>query len=82
MALVAPVIRYRVYARHGLGVFDVANISSLTGLTFWLGNLTALALSLLCAPDAISLINYLPPSANRWLATALLSGVLAFLLWT
>ena len=82
MALIAPVIRYRVYSRHGLGVFDVANISFLTGLTFWLGNLTALALSLFCAPDAISLINYLPPSANRWLAAALLSGVLAFLLWT
>ena len=82
VALIAPVIRYRVYSRHGLGAFDVANISFLTGLTFWLGNLTALALSLFCAPDAISLINYLPPSANRWLAAALLSGVLAFLLWT
>jgi uncharacterized membrane protein YbhN (UPF0104 family) len=82
VALIAPVIRYRVYSRHGLGVFDVANISFLTGLTFWLGNLTALALSLLCAPDAIGLINYLPPSVNRWLAAALLSGVLAFLLWT
>jgi glycosyltransferase 2 family protein len=82
VALVAPVIRYRVYSRHGLGVFDVANISFLTGLTFWLGNLTALALSLFCAPDAISLINYLPPDANRWLAAALLAGVLAFLLWT
>lgn len=82
VALIAPVIRYRVYSRHGLGVFDVANISFLTGLTFWLGNLTALALSLLCAPDAISLINHLPPAANRWLAVALLLGVLAFLLWT
>lgn len=82
VALIAPVIRYRVYSRHGLGVFDVANISFLTGLTFWLGNLTALALSLFCAPGAISLINYLPPDANRWLAAALLSGVLSFLLWT
>ena len=82
MALIAPVIRYRVYSRHGLGVFDVANISFLTGLTFWLGNLTALAFSLLCAPGAISLINYLPPSANRWLAAALLSGVFGFLIWT
>ena len=82
VALIAPVIRYRVYSRHGLGVFDVANISFLTGLTFWLGNLTALALSLLCAPAAISLINYLPPAANLMLAAALLLGVFAFLLWT
>ena len=75
VALIAPVVRYRIYAHHGLGVFDVANISFLTGLTFWLGNLTALALSLLGEPDAISLINYLPPSANRLLAAALLLGV-------
>jgi uncharacterized membrane protein YbhN (UPF0104 family) len=82
VALIAPVIRYRIYSYHGLGVFDVANISFLTGLTFWLGNLTALGLSLLGAPDAISLIDYLPTSVNRGLAVALLLGVFAFLLWT
>jgi uncharacterized membrane protein YbhN (UPF0104 family) len=44
VALIAPVVRYRIYSHHGLGVLDVANISFLTGLTFWLGNLTALGL--------------------------------------
>jgi uncharacterized membrane protein YbhN (UPF0104 family) len=82
VALIAPVIRYRIYSYHRLGVFDVANISFLTGLTFWLGNLTALGLSLLVAPDAISLIDYLPAPLNRWLAVALLLGVFAFVLWT
>ena len=82
VALIAPVVRYRIYAHHGLGVFDVANISFLTGLTFWLGNLTALALSLLGEPAAISQINYLPPALNRLLAAALLLAVLAFLIWT
>ncbi len=82
VALIAPVIRYRIYSYHRLGVFDVANISFLTGLTFWLGNLTALGLSLLGAPDAISLIDFLPAPVNRWLAVALLLGVFAFLLWT
>ncbi len=82
VALIAPVIRCRIYSYHRLGVFDVANISFLTGLTFWLGNLTALGLSLLVAPDAISLIGFLPAPVNRWLAVALLLGVFAFLLWT
>ena len=82
VALIALVIRYRIYSYHRLGVFDVANISFLTGLTFWLGNLTALGLSLLVAPDAISLIDFLPAPVNRWLAVALLLGVFAFLLWT
>src|SRR5216684_2338339 len=82
VALVSPVIRYRIYASNGLGALDVANICFLTGLTFWLGNLTALGLSLLGAPDAISLIDFLPAPVNRWLAVALLLGVFAFLLWT
>src|ERR1700716_1496152 len=82
VALVAPVIRYRIYSYHGLGVFDVANICFLTGLTFWLGNLTALGLSLFYEPGAIGLVNYLPPQINRWLAGALLAAVAAFLVWS
>jgi hypothetical protein len=81
-ALIAPVIRYRIYSRHGLGVFDVANISFLTGLTFWLGNLTALGLSVLWEPSSIDVIDFLPPFGNRLLAVALLAGVVAFLVWS
>jgi glycosyltransferase 2 family protein len=82
VALIAPVIRYRIYSYNGLSLFDVANISFLTGLTFWLGNLTALGLSLLGEANAISLIDYLPPAVNRLLAAALLLGVFAFTVWT
>jgi glycosyltransferase 2 family protein len=82
VALISPVIRYRIYSNNGLNTLDVANICFLTGLTFWLGNLTALGLSILNEPDAISLIDYLPPLLNRWLAVALLVGVAAFLAWS
>ena len=82
VALVSPVIRYRIYSASGLGAIEVANICFLTGLTFWLGNLTALGLSLLIDPGAISLFDYLPQAFNRWLAAALLLGVLAFLVWS
>jgi uncharacterized membrane protein YbhN (UPF0104 family) len=54
VALVSPVIRYRIYVCNGLGAMDVANICFLTGLTFWLGNLTAFGLSVLYEPAAIS----------------------------
>jgi glycosyltransferase 2 family protein len=50
VALISPVIRYRIYSCNGLGPVDVANICFLTGLTFWLGNLTALGLSLFTSP--------------------------------
>ena len=81
VSLISPVIRYRIYSQHGLTAFNVANICFLTGLTFWLGNLTALGIGLLFAPNAISLVNFLPPRVNQWLAVALLLGVVAFLSW-
>lgn len=82
VALISPVIRYRIYSCNGLSALDVANICFLTGLTFWLGNLTALGLSLLYEPGAIGLIDYLPPQVNRSLAAALLFGVVAFVVWS
>ena len=82
VALVSPVIRYRIYSCNGLGAVDVANICFLTGLTFWLGNLTALGLSLLIDPGAIGLFDYLPQQLNRGLAAALLLGVAAFVVWS
>jgi uncharacterized membrane protein YbhN (UPF0104 family) len=82
VSVVSPVIRYRIYSCNGLGAVDVANICFLTGLTFWLGNLTALGFSLLNDPNAISLVDYLPPLINRLLAVALLAGILSFLVWS
>lgn len=82
VALVSPVIRYRIYSYHGLGAIDVANICFLTGLTFWLGNLTALGLSLFYESGTISMMDYLPPQVNRLLAAALLLGIVTFLVWS
>jgi uncharacterized membrane protein YbhN (UPF0104 family) len=82
VALISPLIRYRIYSYNGLGAVDVANICFLTGLTFWLGNLTALGLSLLIDPGAISLFDYLPRQLNQLLAAALLAGIVAFLVWS
>jgi glycosyltransferase 2 family protein len=82
VALISPVIRYRIYSGNGLGAMGVANICFLTGLTFWLGNMTALGFSLLYEPTAISVIDHLSPATNRLLALALLFGVGAFLVWS
>jgi uncharacterized membrane protein YbhN (UPF0104 family) len=71
VALISPVIRYRIYSRNNVGALGVANICFLTGLTFWLGNMTA-----------ISVIDRLSPGVNRVLAAVLLCGVAAFLVWS
>jgi glycosyltransferase 2 family protein len=82
VALVSPIIRYRIYSGNGLGAMGVANVCFLTGLTFWLGNMTALGFSLLYEPAAISVIDHLTPGINRLLALALLGGVGAFVAWS
>jgi glycosyltransferase 2 family protein len=82
VALVSPVIRYRIYSRNGLGVMGVANICFLTGLTFWLGNMTALGFSLLYEPAAIGVIDHLSPLTNRALALVLLTGVTGYMVWS
>jgi uncharacterized membrane protein YbhN (UPF0104 family) len=80
--LVSSAIRYRIYAPHGIGAGDVARICFLTGLTFWLGNLTALGLSVLYEPDAISRIDHLSPTANSAIALAILAGIVFYVCWT
>ncbi len=82
VALISPVIRYRIYSGNGVGALGVANICFITGLTFWLGNMTALGFSLLYEPTAISVIDHLSPGINRALAGVLLCGVTAFLVWS
>jgi uncharacterized membrane protein YbhN (UPF0104 family) len=82
VALVSPVVRYRIYAPYKLGISDIAAIAVLTGVTFWLGNLTALGLSLMLDPDAFGWVEYWPPALNRAVASALLVGVLAFVIWS
>lgn len=81
VALISPVVRYRIYAPYKLGIPDIAGISVLTGVTFWLGNLTALGLSLMLDPDAFSAVGYWRPELNRLIAGALLAGVFAFVIW-
>ncbi|MDB5618145.1 YbhN family protein [Tardiphaga sp.] len=80
--LVSSAVRYRIYAPHGIGVADVARICFLTGLTFWLGNLTALGLSVLYEPDAISRIDHLSSIANSAIAIAILIAIVFYVGWT
>lgn len=82
VALISPIIRYRIYSKNGLGAMGVANICFLTGLTFWLGNMTALGFSLLYQPAAIGVVDHLPSWANRLLALLLLGGVGGYLVWS
>jgi uncharacterized membrane protein YbhN (UPF0104 family) len=78
---ISAAIRYRIYSAHGVSAGDVARICFLTGITFWLGNLTMLGLSGTYVPLAIGPLSELPPWTSRALALALLLGIVVYLGW-
>ena len=74
-------IRYRIYSFWGLRLVDIAKICFVTGLTFWLGNLTVLGLGMVYVPEAASAVDHLPPWANRAIGVAalcVLAGYIAY----
>jgi uncharacterized membrane protein YbhN (UPF0104 family) len=80
-AFSAGAIRYRIYSAWGLNLIDVAKICFLTGLTFWLGNLTGLGLGIAYDPQPVGHITQLPAWANRTIGIAILCGLAAYLCW-
>jgi glycosyltransferase 2 family protein len=74
-------IRYRIYAQFGLGVVDVAKICFLTGLTFWLGNITVLGWGMALFPEGPSNILVLPPDVVRIIGAVALLLLAAYVAW-
>jgi uncharacterized membrane protein YbhN (UPF0104 family) len=74
-------IRYRIYSFWGLRVLDIAKLCFVSGLTFWLGNLTVLGLGMLYVPEAARAVDHLPLWANRALGSAALCTLAAYLLY-
>lgn len=74
-------IRFRIYSDYGLNAIDVAKICFLSGLTFWLGNMTVLGIGMAWHPEAATAIDQLPPQINRLLAIGCLAAIAAYLIW-
>ncbi|HUI98039.1 MAG TPA: YbhN family protein, partial [Xanthobacteraceae bacterium] len=70
-----------IYSFWGLRVIDIAKLCFVTGLTFWLGNLTVLGLGMLYVPGAASAVDHLPPVINRALAAAALAALAGYLIY-
>jgi glycosyltransferase 2 family protein len=74
-------VRYRIYSTWGLNVVDVTKICFVSGLTFWLGNVTVVGLGTLYAPQAARAVDHLPLWTNRLLAVVLLAILAAYIAW-
>ena len=71
-------VRYWIYSQHGLGPGDVARISVIGGVTFWLGMGLVLGAGLILQAEMISTLNLVLPSINRLIGAALIGLVLAY----
>jgi uncharacterized membrane protein YbhN (UPF0104 family) len=74
-------IRYRVYSAWGLRLIDIAKLCFVTGLTFWLGNLTVLGLGMVYVPAAASAVDHLPPLTNRVFGVAALTALAGYMIY-
>jgi glycosyltransferase 2 family protein len=81
MLFASGAIRYRMYAGWGLTLVDVAKLCFIAGLTFWLGNITALGLGVVYMPAAASALDQLPAGANRAIGAAALGALAVYLIW-
>ena len=81
MVFVSAAIRFRIYARFGLGLGDIAKICFIAGLTFWLGNVTALSIGMAYVPEAARAVDQIPAWGNQAIGIATLSALAGYLVW-
>ena len=85
VALLGPfLVPQNPYDLSALNVMDnrqPPGASSMTGLTFWLGNATVLGLGIVYTPHAASQLDHLPEWVNRAVAVAALLVLASYIVW-
>lgn len=76
--LTAGTVRYRVYSAAGLTAPQIAALTLVCTLTFWLGMGVVLALGLVFVPEAVSQIDHLPQSLNIAIGALILAAVVGY----
>lgn len=74
-------VRYWVYSRVGLSALDVANVTVIAGVTFWLGMAAVVGAGLVTRAGEISAIDKLPAFLNWALGALILAGVACYVVW-
>lgn len=74
-------VRYWIYSRAGLTALQVANITVIAGVTFWLGMAAVVGAGLLARSGEIAAIDKLPTFLNFALGALVLAGVVYYVVW-
>ena len=74
--------RYWVYSRERATALQVANITIISGATFWLGMTAMFGVGMIVRAESISAIDRLPALVNFMIGALIVSGVVAYCVWT
>lgn len=74
-------VRFWIYSRVGVTARQVANITIITGVTFWLGMVVMLGAGLIAGAAHLPEVDRLPPFVNFLLGACVLAGTVYYLVW-
>jgi glycosyltransferase 2 family protein len=77
----AAAVRYWIYARVGVTAVQVANITVIAGVTFWLGMTSVVGVGLMARAGEIGAIDKLPAFLNFALGLLICAGVGYYVVW-
>nr|WP_161912021.1 lysylphosphatidylglycerol synthase domain-containing protein [Methylosinus sp. C49] len=77
----AAAVRYWIYARVGVTAVQVANVTVIAGVTFWLGMTSVVGVGLMARAGELGAIDKLPAFLNFGLGLATCAGVGYYVVW-
>ncbi len=79
--ITAATVRFWIYEPTGLTAAEIASLTIIAGITFWLGMGLVLGFGLLSQAYALSDVNHLAISVNQMIGLGLLAAVVCYLVW-
>ena len=74
-------IRYRIYSLEGLTAVDIAALTGISTLTFFLGALCALGIVMVVEPVTLGAIDRLPITINQMIGIIMLAALAVYCIW-
>lgn len=74
-------VRYWIYSRVQMTALQVANVTVITGVTFWLGMTTVIGFTLVKAAEPLAALDRLPTALHMALGVLVLAGVAGYCAW-
>lgn len=74
-------VRYWIYARVRMTALQVANVTVITGVTFWLGMTAVIGFTLVKAAEPLAGLDHLPVAMHMAAGVLVLAGVAGYCAW-